>query len=213
MKKTYNTSWNPFQIQYRVEDERSNQSLDFLFSHTYHSITRSSQRGIDSEKIIVALEFGEVFYSQGMQWYVLGEKNIPNYLKHKKNQQPEVRAKNAVSVKKRHEAEKQAKLASGEYVVAEPTAEGKRPKIIKKTIAEKKTQKTPIQQYNKAYYEQHKEKLNQGRKEYDAKRYKERKQQKTAAGFQHPIKPNYPPPPPPSYASLFSKSNWVEEDF
>ena len=86
MKKTYNTSWNPFEIQYRVEDESSNQGLDFSFSHTYHSITRSSQRGIDSEKIIVAIEFGEVFYSQKMQWYVLGEKNIPTYLKHKKNQ-------------------------------------------------------------------------------------------------------------------------------
>ena len=146
------------------------------------------------------------------KWYAENRKSLLAE-KHKKNQQPEVRAKNAVSVKKRHEAEKQAKLASGEYVVAEPTAEGKRPKIIKKTIAEKKTQRRPKQQYNKAYYEQHKEKLNQGRKEYDAKRYKERKQQKTAAAYQHPIKPNYPPPPPPSYASLFSKSNWVEEDF
>jgi hypothetical protein len=86
MKKTYNTSWNPFEIQYRVEDESSNQGLDFLFSHTQHSFTRSSQRGINSEKIIITLEFGEVFYSQGLQWYVLGEKNIPTYLKHKKNQ-------------------------------------------------------------------------------------------------------------------------------
>jgi hypothetical protein len=86
MKKTYNTSWNPFEIQYRVEDESSNQGLDFLFSHTNHSKIRSSQRGINSDKIIVALEFGEVFYSQGMQWYVLGEKNIPHYLQHKKKQ-------------------------------------------------------------------------------------------------------------------------------
>lgn len=86
MKKTYNTSWNPFEIQYRVEDEGSNQGLVFLFSHTHHSFTRSSQRGINSDKIIVALEFGEVFYSQGLEWYVLGEKNIPTYLKHKKNQ-------------------------------------------------------------------------------------------------------------------------------
>ncbi len=86
MKKTYNTSWNPFEIQYRVEDESSNQGLDFLFSHTHHSFTRSSQRGINSDKIIVALEFGEVFYSQGLQWYALGEMNIPTYLKHKKNQ-------------------------------------------------------------------------------------------------------------------------------
>jgi len=86
MKKAYNTSWNPFEIQYRVEDESSNHGLDFLFSHTNHSITRSSQRGINSEKIIVALEFGEVFYSQGLQWYILGEKNIPAYLQHKKNQ-------------------------------------------------------------------------------------------------------------------------------
>ena len=154
------------------------------------------------------------------KWYAENRKAILAEI-HKKNQQPEVRAKNAVSLKKKYEAQKQAKLASGEYVVAEPTAEGKRPKIIKKseakktqkTIAEKKTQRRPKQQYNKAYYEQHKEKLNQGRKEDDAKRYQERKQQKTAAAFQHPIKPNYPPPPPPSYASLFSKSNWVEEDF
>ena len=86
MKKTYNTSWNPFEIKYRVEDESSNQGLDFLFSHTHHSFTRSSQRGINSDKIIATLEFGEVFYSQGLQWYVLGEKNIPTYLKHKKNQ-------------------------------------------------------------------------------------------------------------------------------
>jgi len=55
MKKTYNTSWNPFEIQYRVEDESSNQGLDFLFSHTNHSKIRSSQRGINSDKIIVAL--------------------------------------------------------------------------------------------------------------------------------------------------------------
>ena len=71
MEKIYNTSWNPFKIQYRVEDKSLNQGLDFLFGHTNHSINRSSQRGINSDKIIVALEFGEVFYNQGVQWYVL----------------------------------------------------------------------------------------------------------------------------------------------
>ena len=84
--KTFNTSLDPFYIQYRVIDERSNNSLEFFFSHTTHSFKRSSQRGIDSEKIIVAIEFGEVFYKQGLQWHVLGAKGIPPYLEHKKNQ-------------------------------------------------------------------------------------------------------------------------------
>jgi hypothetical protein len=81
-----NPSINPNYIQYCVLDDCSNQYLDFYFTHTLHSFKRSSQRGIDSNKIIVTLEYGEVFYKQGLIWYVLGTKCIPPHLEHKKNQ-------------------------------------------------------------------------------------------------------------------------------
>jgi hypothetical protein len=81
-----NPSINPNYIQYCVLDDCSNQYLEFYFTHTLHSFKRSSQRGIDSNKIIVTLEYGEVFYKQGLIWYVLGTKYIPPHLEHKKNQ-------------------------------------------------------------------------------------------------------------------------------
>lgn len=62
---------------YRAEDEVSNRGMDFTIRLSKHSVTRSSQRGIESYKLAIALQYGEVFMKQGLIYYVLGENNIP----------------------------------------------------------------------------------------------------------------------------------------
>ncbi len=74
------------EINFRVKDFISQQSVEFNFTHTRHSLMRASQRGIDSKKIKAALQFGEPVYKQGMIFYILGENNIPDMLIKEKNQ-------------------------------------------------------------------------------------------------------------------------------
>jgi hypothetical protein len=85
MKKIINYSTNPFDIRYRVIENDFRKGLDFNFSHTQHSNKRSCQRGINKDKIIIALEYGKATFKQGLLYYVLGEKDIPAHLQQEKN--------------------------------------------------------------------------------------------------------------------------------
>jgi hypothetical protein len=85
MKKIINNSTNPFDIRYRVIENDFRKGLDFNFSHTQHSNKRSCQRGINKDKIIIALEYGKATFKQGLLYYVLGEKDIPAHLQQEKN--------------------------------------------------------------------------------------------------------------------------------
>lgn len=85
MKKIINNSMNPFDIRYSVYENDLRDSLDFNFIHTSHSNKRSCQRGVNTDKIIIALEYGNTTFKQGLLYYVLGEKDIPSHLQHHKN--------------------------------------------------------------------------------------------------------------------------------
>ena len=85
MKKIINNSMNPFDIRYSVYENDFRDGLDFNFIHTSHSNKRSSQRGVNTDKIIIALEYGNTTFKQGLLYYVLGEKDIPAHLQHHKN--------------------------------------------------------------------------------------------------------------------------------
>jgi hypothetical protein len=85
MKKIINYSTNQLDIRYRVIENDFRKGLDFNFSHTQHSNKRSCQRGINKDKIIIALEYGKATFKQGLLYYVLGEKDIPAHLQHHKN--------------------------------------------------------------------------------------------------------------------------------
>jgi hypothetical protein len=50
-----------------------------------HSQQRSKQRGIDKDKLSIALSYGNAYYKQGYIFYVLGEDQIPEYLTSKKS--------------------------------------------------------------------------------------------------------------------------------
>ena len=76
----------PGKIVYRAEDSETQQGMEFSIHLSRHSVTRSSQRGIDSFKIAMALEYGEVFMKQGLIYYVLGKNNIPENYSTLKNQ-------------------------------------------------------------------------------------------------------------------------------
>ena len=85
MKNIINNSMNPFDIRYSVYENDLRESLDFNFIHTSHSNKRSCQRGVNTDKIIIALEYGNTTFKQGLLYYVLGEKDIPAHLQHHKN--------------------------------------------------------------------------------------------------------------------------------
>jgi len=72
------------EIQFEVEDEKTKQTHVLKFKHSQHSLIRSSQRGISKSKIEIALMFGQIYFKQGLNYYVLGEKDIPDsHLKEK----------------------------------------------------------------------------------------------------------------------------------
>ena len=73
------------EINFRIQDEISHEFIDFNFKHTRHSYQRASQRGISSNKIEAALQFGESIYKQGLIYFILGENNIPQTLIKERN--------------------------------------------------------------------------------------------------------------------------------
>jgi hypothetical protein len=71
---------NPLKIQFEVEDEKTNKIQILKFEHTNHSLYRSDQRGISKSKISITLEYGTTFFKQGIIYYILSKKDIPNFL-------------------------------------------------------------------------------------------------------------------------------------
>jgi hypothetical protein len=76
---------NPLQLNLLITDSKNQQRARIEFEHSAHSYLRASQRGLEGDKISVALLFGEVFHKQGLIYYVLGEHNIPDILAKEKN--------------------------------------------------------------------------------------------------------------------------------
>ena len=67
-----------------MENPKTREIQVFSFKHSIHSFERSSQRGMNSRKLVTALAYGMPYYKQGLIFYVLGENNIPQGLEKNK---------------------------------------------------------------------------------------------------------------------------------
>jgi hypothetical protein len=67
-----------------VSTETSDTVNRLSFTHTKHSFSRGSQRGICNNMIGIAIKDGIEFFKQGLIFYVLGQNNIPEHIPAKK---------------------------------------------------------------------------------------------------------------------------------
>lgn len=74
------------QIAFKVVSESTKRPIEFTFEHTEHSYLRACQRGFTNNKIATVLQYGECVYKQGLVYFILGEKNIPELLSKQKKQ-------------------------------------------------------------------------------------------------------------------------------
>jgi hypothetical protein len=66
-------------ITWQVTDISLEKSETLNFNHSQHSLERSNQRNISPNKIAQAIEYGTAYFKQGLIFYVLGDKSIPDY--------------------------------------------------------------------------------------------------------------------------------------
>lgn len=70
---------------------KGNDRIDYMvqrrkFKHNYswnldgHARIRASQRGFNYKIILMAIEYGEVIYKQGLTFYVVKKKDLPSHL-------------------------------------------------------------------------------------------------------------------------------------
>lgn len=83
-KSTESTKKN---IVVKVQDQELGKSEQFSMTMSHHSAERIEQRSISQRAIEIALLHGVVFFKQGLQFYVMGENNLPD------NINPQVRKK------------------------------------------------------------------------------------------------------------------------
>ena len=50
----------------------------FEFEHSNQSMERASQRGINNDRLSLALAYGEIIQKQGLEFHILGENRIPD---------------------------------------------------------------------------------------------------------------------------------------
>jgi magnesium-transporting ATPase (P-type) len=67
-------------ITWQVSDKSLEKSETLNFNHSQHSLERSNQRNIPTYKIAQAIEYGTAYFKQGLIFYVLGVKSIPDYI-------------------------------------------------------------------------------------------------------------------------------------
>jgi|JI6StandDraft_1071083.scaffolds.fasta_scaffold23386_4 hypothetical protein len=72
------------QIKFSVGTDKGITPIEFTFEHTQHSYIRASQRGLNNQKIVAALQYGENIFKQGLIYFILGENNIPTSLNKQK---------------------------------------------------------------------------------------------------------------------------------
>jgi hypothetical protein len=80
------TEKRQLQIAFKVDSDKNLTPVEFTFEHTRHSYLRASQRGFNQLKIAATLQYGESVYKQGLIYFILGEKNIPDVLIKQKEQ-------------------------------------------------------------------------------------------------------------------------------
>lgn len=67
-------------ISWEVKDKDLEKSETLNFNHSKHSSRRANKRNINQKNIADVIEYGRVFFKQGMIFYVLGEHQLPDSL-------------------------------------------------------------------------------------------------------------------------------------
>lgn len=65
-----------------IAHPETHRSYSWSIQHTEHSRKRSSQRGISEENILLALDYGDPIFKQGLIFYVVLERNLPDNINH-----------------------------------------------------------------------------------------------------------------------------------
>ena len=65
-------------LKWKVFD--NNKTEEVSFEYTTHSKERSAQRNICSKKIEIVMDYGKTIFKQGLIFYILGYKNIPEVI-------------------------------------------------------------------------------------------------------------------------------------
>jgi hypothetical protein len=73
---------NNHTVGVNVYDEESGRTGAYSLQHTNHSLIRSEERGINNMMITLVIEYGKLFQKQGLEFYVMGEKKLPNGIDH-----------------------------------------------------------------------------------------------------------------------------------
>lgn len=81
-----NVKSSPFEVVFKAEQSETNESMEFSIFHSFHSKRRSSQRGLSNEKISMVLAYGFMVSKQGMDYYILRSRDIPEHLQHLKSE-------------------------------------------------------------------------------------------------------------------------------
>lgn len=76
---------NQLEICFAIEDDKTKKMHWMQIKHTDHSQVRASQRGINSSRIAIVLSYGQIFFKQGMVFYILTENDIPDFLTKEKS--------------------------------------------------------------------------------------------------------------------------------
>jgi hypothetical protein len=75
---------NSSKINVVQKDKKTGCVQRFQFEHSRHSMERGIQRCITNDQISVVIAYGDMIEKQGLQYYIMGEDNIPDeYLKDK----------------------------------------------------------------------------------------------------------------------------------
>lgn len=68
----------------QVKDENTGKSGKMVYMHSKHSEIRSQQRGLNNDQISFALKYGSETFKQGLIFFVVRDKDIPDDLKPQK---------------------------------------------------------------------------------------------------------------------------------
>lgn len=68
------------QIQHTFTDETTKKSQQVTMALTLHAEERISERGFSEQLIFLVMEYGKEFFKQGLVFYGVLDKNLPNTL-------------------------------------------------------------------------------------------------------------------------------------
>ena len=68
-------------IRYQVKQKSHRHN--YKWKHSKHSRTRAAQRGFNYKTLLMAIEYGEAIHKQGMTYFVVQKKHLPEHLPNK----------------------------------------------------------------------------------------------------------------------------------